>query len=211
VVCVYFAYCTLYARRNLDKHKWKNLVCDKTGIAGVGPQGLIGLTGPTGAKGDQGPAGTNGINGAQGIQGPIGITGAKGDIGPAQPVYPVSLVMDQADVYKLAVYNMKLNGRKITGPLSPGQVVTLDFDWSRELYPPAVIQQLYVGFAGTTATCVSSGSSATTGHATITLTTPATQGTHVIALTRSDQYDCVPMQISANPANAAYAAVTAVK
>jgi hypothetical protein len=108
--------------------------------------------------------------------------------------------------------NIKIDGRKITGPVAPGASVQVSFDWSRQQIPtcPGCLHQHYVGFAGGPANGFATGGAPASGTENVTLVAPNTPGTYVIAGAMTLEFVCQNITIPANPDFGTYVGVVTV-
>lgn len=162
---------------------------NQIGLQGpVGPQGEQGPVGPQGPQGEQGPVGTQGPQGEQGVVGPVGPQGPAGAASATLAFAPI------ATMGLTTISNVKVNGGIITGPVTAGATIKLEFDWAiaTDSYCPGCIQQVLVGFRSSPKPeiCLFDAVGSGSGHHLATLTAPSTPGVYYLQFTRSWMYDC---------------------
>lgn len=126
----------------------------------------------------------------------------------------MTLAATTVDSQEFHLSNIRINGQTIGQPVAPGSAVQIDFNWSTSGVSgcPDCRQQLYVGFQGTSATCVDNlDQGPDSGSFSGSLTAPAKAGTYLIMFNRTLQLTCIPITSGGGGLSSIVATVVTLK
>ena len=143
--------------------------------------------------------------GGDGDEGNLGARVALGaeSIGSGFPT-AATLAFGPSMYYKeVTISNVSVNGGNITAPITPGETVDIELDYSIASNDcPGCIQQIVFGFASDSKPgfCIHTGVGDDSGSSSFTLTAPATPGTHYLAFGRRWEFNCTDALLKTWPA-----------